>query len=90
MKHSVNAFSIYQPAFELRVADLEDETKKIKEDLKLRLDKYLLPIDNSFALENYTYATAEMGNEHIKHIYELLGPFDYSKWKDEALENQSE
>jgi|TARA_B110000285_G_C15022603_1_gene562397 hypothetical protein len=89
MKAGVNSFSIYQPAFELRVPDLVEETKKIKEDLKLKLDKYLLPIDNSFALENFTYATKELGNEHIKHIYELLGPFDYSKWKDEALENQS-
>lgn len=86
MKVGVNAFSIYQPAFELCVPDLADETKKIKEDLKLKLDKYLKPIDNTFALENFKYATKEMGNEQIKHIYELLGPFDYSKWKDEALE----
>jgi hypothetical protein len=86
MKKGVNSFSVYQPAFELHVPDLQDETKKIKEDLKLKLERYLRPIDNTFARENFEYATKEMGNEQIRHIYELLGPFDYSKWKDEALE----
>ena len=29
MKKGVNCFSIYQPAFELHVPDLQEETKKI-------------------------------------------------------------
>jgi hypothetical protein len=29
MKKGVNGFSIYQPAFELHVPDLQEETKKI-------------------------------------------------------------
>jgi len=54
--------------------------------LKHKLTKYLTPVDNTFSLECFKYATVEMGNEQIARIYNLLGPFDYSKWRDEALE----
>ena len=63
MKKGINNFSIYQPAFELHVADLAEESKIIKEELKLKLEKYLKPIDNTFARDNFQYATIEMGNE---------------------------
>jgi hypothetical protein len=63
MKKGVNSFSIYQPSYELKVPDLAEETKRIKEDLKLKLERYLKPIDNSFARDNFQYATIEMGNE---------------------------
>ena len=38
-------------------------------------------------MECFEYATVEMGNEQVARIYNLLGPFDYSKWRDEALED---
>jgi hypothetical protein len=49
----------------------------------------LKPVDNHFSLECFNYATTELGNENIARIYNLLGPFDYSKWKDEALEDDN-
>ena len=36
------------------------------------------PVDNSFAMENYTYVTEELGNEKIAEIYRILGPLDYN------------
>ena len=35
-------------------------------------------VDNSFAMENYTYITEELGNEKIAEIYRMLGPLDYN------------
>ena len=88
LKASIGTVSIYTPSIELKVSDLKDETKKIQEDLKAKLDSYMKPVDNSFALECFKYATEEMGNEQIARIYNLLGPFDYSQWRDEALEDE--
>ena len=90
LKASIGTVSIYTPSFELKIPDLKDETKKIQEDLKAKLDSYMKPVDNSFALECFKYATEEMGNEQIARIYSLLGPFDYSLWRDEALEDEDQ
>lgn len=90
LKASIGTVSIYTPNFELKVSDMKDETKKIQEDLKAKLDSYMKPVDNSFSLECFKYATEEMGNEQIARIYNLLGPFDYSSWRDEALEEENQ
>ena len=42
--------------------DADAVTKSIKEQLSEKLKQNLVPIDNSFALENFEYATKELGN----------------------------
>lgn len=53
LKETLSTFSIYTPQFELNVADMKEESKKIVEDLKLKMGNYLKPVDNRFSLENF-------------------------------------
>lgn len=60
-----------------------DETKvflkeKIRNDIRSKLEKNLVAIDNKFAIENFTYVTEEVGNKKLAEVYQMLGPFDYS------------
>ena len=53
LKETLSTFSIYTPQFELNIADMKEESKKIVEDLKLKMGNYLKPVDNRFSLENF-------------------------------------
>lgn len=45
-------------------------------------------MDNSFSLDNFSYATVEMANDKIGEIYKMLGPFDYSQY-EEVVDEES-
>ena len=90
MKREVNFLNNYMPKVKLRVEDYGETIKKIQEDLKLKLDKYLEKVDSTFALENYDYLTKELENPKLKSVYELMGPFDFHQFKEEEDENQED
>ena len=50
----------------------------INEMVNTQIAQNIKPVDNSFAMENYTYVTEELGNEKIAEIYRILGPLDYN------------
>jgi hypothetical protein len=62
--------------------------------MNFKLRENLEPIDNTFALENYEYATKEMGIQKIQDIYSMLGPFDFNQYvpgkKDDAASSDEE
>lgn len=78
----------YMPEVKLRVEDLEETTKRIQEDLRLRLEKNIERVDSAFAIENYDYITQELENPKLREIYKLMGPFDFFQFK--ALETDQE
>ena len=58
--------------------------------IKTQLAECLEPVDNDFALENLEYVTEELGNDRIKAIYKLLGPFDYNAYSGATEEDQED
>lgn len=85
LKADIGMFSNYVPNHEVLIPEDNRESviEKLKSDIKSKVDKYVIPIDNSFALSNFKYITEELDNPKLKEVYELLGPFDYSKFKEE-------
>ena len=65
---------------------MSQKEEDIINEIKLKLAKALVPVDNDFALENLEYITEELGNDRIKAIYRLLGPFDYNSYNEKAEE----
>lgn len=66
MQKELNSFSIYMPEWNLKsIDDIEAVKKHIRDNLSQKLKENLIPIDNRFAMENYEYATTELGNEAI-------------------------
>ena len=80
IKDLINKFSVYTPNFTINFENLMDTKDKISSDLKLKLESYFIESDNQFSLKNFDYITQELGNQKLADIYQLLGPFDYSKY----------
>lgn len=84
MKKQLADFNSYMPAYNLKnTEDIQSITKGIKETIQKKLKENLVQIDNTFAIENFEYATKELGNDTIENIYSLLGPFDFSQYTPE-------
>ena len=82
MKKQLTSFSIYMPEYTLKnVDDIEKVKTSIRNTLTEKLKENIDSIDNSFSLENFEYATKEMGNQTVADIYTMLGPFDFSQYK---------
>jgi hypothetical protein len=89
LKNDVNRFALYCPSYSVDWHDEGPETARdrIKNDLKTKIEKYLVEIDNSFALRNFKYITKELGNSKLADVYQMLGPFDYSQHKEDRDED---
>jgi hypothetical protein len=69
MQKELNAFTVYMPQYTLKsFENPEISAKLITDVLAAKLSDNLVPIDNSFCLENFEYATKELGND-IEKIY---------------------
>ena len=86
LKSMIDHFATYIPAVQLKMPedpnDFQQYTENIIGDLKLKLATNLIEMDNSFSLDNFSYATIEMSNDKIAEIYKMLGPFDYSQYEE--------
>ena len=89
MKDSINQFSFYCPSFNVNYDEgggQELVTERIQHDIKAKLESYVIECDNKFSLDNFEYVTKELGNQKLSDIYQMLGPFDYSAYKEEVDE----
>lgn len=48
------------------------------------INKYVVQLDNTFALNNFKYVTEQVKNQRLTDVYHLLGPLDYSKYQEET------
>ena len=84
MQKRLAEYSNYMPSYNLKnVDDIENVKKNIREFFNKKLQENITTIDNRFSLENFEYATKELGNETVQNIYSMLGPFDFSQYTPE-------
>lgn len=83
MRQTIESFGIYAPKYGVKIVDLSDVKSKLRDFIKNKLASYIEEIDNRFSLENYDYVQNELGNMRIAEIYNQLGPFNYSAYKEE-------
>jgi len=69
MKSEINKFSIYNPSCSVKVDNFAETKTKIEEDLRLKLEKFFVEVDNEFSIDNFEYVTKEMTNERITSVY---------------------
>ena len=67
------------PSYNLKNMESIDNVKKsIHEIFNKKLSENITQIDNRFSIENFEYATKELGSDAVQNIYSMLGPFDFS------------
>lgn len=77
LRMSMDDFSVYLPATQVRIEDEQKAKIDILVDLRERLNSYITKIDHSFALSNYKYVFNNIQDPIVKDIYKVLGPFDH-------------
>ena len=77
LKSSLDDFNIYLPQTQVIMKDEFRATKDIMVDLRERLNGYIIRLNHSFALDNYSYVMKYVSDKTIQDIYKVLGPFDH-------------
>ena len=79
------------PSYNLKNIESIDNVKKgIREFFNKKLSENFTQIDNRFSIENFEYATKELGSDAVQNIYSMLGPFDFSQYTPEVKDKGNE
>jgi hypothetical protein len=90
MSKQLADFSNYMPSYNLKnMEQIENVKKGIREVFTKKLAENITPIDNRFSIENFEYATKELGSDYVQNIYSMLGPFDFSQYFPEVKDKEN-
>lgn len=60
--------------------NVKELKERINEMIGSTIEENFKTVDSSFALENYNYVIAELGNEKLADLYRIMGPFDFGAY----------